>query len=54
MPVRSATTQYTPNNHKIVSVVALMDRQDEAAPFIQVCMYVYAPRLKIGSCIRYF
>lgn len=28
--------QYTPTNHKVVSVVALMDRQDEAAPGIQV------------------
>ncbi|CAM9284637.1 unnamed protein product, partial [Laminaria digitata] len=30
-----ARSQYTPRTHKIVSVVALMDRQDGAAPSIQ-------------------
>lgn len=28
--------QYTPPTHKIVSVVALMDSQEEAAPLLQV------------------
>ena len=32
--------QYTPATHKIVSVVALMRRQDEAAPLIQVTMAI--------------
>ncbi|CAM9719035.1 unnamed protein product, partial [Scytosiphon promiscuus] len=30
-----ASNRYTPSTHKIVSVVALMDRQDRAIPFIQ-------------------
>ncbi|CAM9550058.1 unnamed protein product, partial [Hapterophycus canaliculatus] len=30
-----AANRYTPSTHKIVSVVALMDRQDEAVSFIQ-------------------
>ncbi|CAM9269484.1 unnamed protein product [Ectocarpus sp. 4 AP-2014] len=30
-----ASSRYTPQTHKIVSVVALMDSQEEAAPFLQ-------------------